>query len=225
MRADASRNRDALLRAARELLVEEGLDVPLEAVARCAGVSPATLYRRFPDREALLRDVALLSLSESRQIAEAARAALDQAPDEAAAEATWLDSLQSFASEWIGVHLLTLLRTTSPVEGAAVEQARRAALTAFDELLAVLRERGLVREDLSSFEVWTLLLAVARPLAGAPSSVAEPLVRRHLQVVAAGLRSDAVPVTGAVVSQAEAEQMAEELAARRADSRNDQASA
>jgi AcrR family transcriptional regulator len=54
LRADAARNREQLLRAAREAFTEHGPDVPLTDVARRAGVGTATLYRRFPDREALL---------------------------------------------------------------------------------------------------------------------------------------------------------------------------
>jgi AcrR family transcriptional regulator len=53
-RADAARNADRLLAAARELLDEAGADVPLDDVARRAGVGNATLYRHFPTRGDLL---------------------------------------------------------------------------------------------------------------------------------------------------------------------------
>jgi AcrR family transcriptional regulator len=53
-RADAMRNADRLLTAARELLDEVGADVPLDEVARRAGVGNATLYRHFPTRGDLL---------------------------------------------------------------------------------------------------------------------------------------------------------------------------
>ena len=213
MRADAARNRDALLRAARELFVERGLDVPLDAVARHAGVGPATLYRRFADREALLHDVALMSLEESRALALTVLSAVSAATDAEGAEHAWHQSLEQFAREWVGLYLLILLRTTSPVEGPVMERARRAALEAFDTLLAALRAHGLVRAELTSFEVWTLLLAVARPLPGVPASATAPLVHRHLQVVAAGLRPGAYAVRGPAVTQQAAEQVASALAA------------
>lgn len=57
LREDAARNRDAVLCAARSLFAERGINVPLEEIARCAGVGIATLYRRFPDRQALVRAV------------------------------------------------------------------------------------------------------------------------------------------------------------------------
>ncbi|MBN9375033.1 MAG: helix-turn-helix transcriptional regulator, partial [Cellulomonas sp.] len=54
LRADARRNRDALLAAAVEAFAKSGADVPLEAIAANAGVGVGTLYRNFPDRNALV---------------------------------------------------------------------------------------------------------------------------------------------------------------------------
>ena len=54
MRADARRNRDRLIAAARDLFAEAGADVSLDAVARRAGVGAGTLYRHFPTRDALV---------------------------------------------------------------------------------------------------------------------------------------------------------------------------
>jgi AcrR family transcriptional regulator len=53
-RADAARNADRLLSAARELVSEQGAEVPLDEVAKRAGVGNATLYRHFPTRADLL---------------------------------------------------------------------------------------------------------------------------------------------------------------------------
>jgi AcrR family transcriptional regulator len=57
MRADARRNRDALLTAAAELFAEQGVDVSLEEIARRACVGIGTLYRNFATRDALIADV------------------------------------------------------------------------------------------------------------------------------------------------------------------------
>ena len=54
LRADARRNRDALLAAAVEAFARDGADVPLETIAAQAGVGVGTLYRNFPDRNALV---------------------------------------------------------------------------------------------------------------------------------------------------------------------------
>jgi AcrR family transcriptional regulator len=57
LRADARRNRDALLASAAEVFAERGVDVSLEEIARTACVGIGTLYRHFPTREALIADV------------------------------------------------------------------------------------------------------------------------------------------------------------------------
>ncbi len=59
MRADARENRERILLAARHVFADQGPQAPLEDIARQAGVGIATLYRRFPDRQSLIRAVAL----------------------------------------------------------------------------------------------------------------------------------------------------------------------
>ncbi|SEF37752.1 DNA-binding transcriptional regulator, AcrR family [Amycolatopsis pretoriensis] len=55
LRADARRNQERILVAAREVFAERGIDAPMATVARRARVGVATLYRRFPNRDALVR--------------------------------------------------------------------------------------------------------------------------------------------------------------------------
>lgn len=57
LRADAEDNRDRVLDAARELFARDGLAVPMRAIAGRAGVATATLYRRFPTKQALVQEV------------------------------------------------------------------------------------------------------------------------------------------------------------------------
>ncbi|MCG8918648.1 TetR/AcrR family transcriptional regulator [Actinokineospora sp. PR83] len=54
LRADARDNRDRIVRVARDTFAERGIDVPMAAIARRAGVGVATLYRRFPTKESLV---------------------------------------------------------------------------------------------------------------------------------------------------------------------------
>lgn len=54
MRADARRNLGKIVTAAAEAIAERGVNVPMEVIARRAGVGVGTLYRRFPDRHALV---------------------------------------------------------------------------------------------------------------------------------------------------------------------------
>jgi len=72
LRADARRNQEQVLQAARDLFVERGIDCPLEEIARQAQVGIGTLYRRFGDRDALVRAVLVDALELSRASAESA---------------------------------------------------------------------------------------------------------------------------------------------------------
>src|ERR1700735_4294889 len=73
LRADAARNRAAIVAVARDVFAEHGLEAPLEVIAARAGVGIATLYRRFPTREKL---VAAALVEKVTEYAEAARQAL-----------------------------------------------------------------------------------------------------------------------------------------------------
>ena len=74
LRADALRNRQQLMTAAAELFDERGVDVPLEEIARRAGVSIGTLYNHFPNRGALLDAVLPDWVAEVDRLAKAALA-------------------------------------------------------------------------------------------------------------------------------------------------------
>ena len=73
LRADAARNRAAIVAVARDVFAEHGLAAPLETIAARAGVGIGTLYRRFPTREKL---VAAALVEKVAEYAEAAREAL-----------------------------------------------------------------------------------------------------------------------------------------------------
>lgn len=78
LRADAARNVERILRAAREVYSELGPDAPAEAVARRAGVGERTLYRRFPAKADLVRAALDQSIAEDlTPVIEKARRAED----------------------------------------------------------------------------------------------------------------------------------------------------
>jgi AcrR family transcriptional regulator len=81
LRADARRNRDLLLAAAKEVFAERGADAPLDDVARRAGVGNATMYRHFPTRRELIIAVYSDEVTELCAHGEALRAA--RPPDDA----------------------------------------------------------------------------------------------------------------------------------------------
>lgn len=68
LRADARDNRERILTAARSLFAEHGLDIGMREIARRAGVGPATLYRRFPTKQAVVDEAFAVELRTCRQI-------------------------------------------------------------------------------------------------------------------------------------------------------------
>jgi len=77
LRADAARNRDALLTAARHRFARDGFDVPVEEIAQQAGVAVGTVYRHFPTKDALVDAVIERAFTELADEAEAALSAAD----------------------------------------------------------------------------------------------------------------------------------------------------
>jgi AcrR family transcriptional regulator len=86
MRADAQRNRDAILLAARETFEEEGVLASLDGIAVRAGVGNATLYRNFPTRDDLL--AAVMEANIAASLAEAGELSRSLSPRDALSE--WL---------------------------------------------------------------------------------------------------------------------------------------
>jgi AcrR family transcriptional regulator len=186
LRADAVRNRERLLAAARDVIVEQGADAPLDEIARRAGVGIATLYRRFPDRPALLHGVALDLLSRS---AHEASAALDAEPDAFAALARYLHRMLELGISAVMPALIGQLRLDEELL-----DARRASSRAVLAIVAAAHADGSLRGDVTEGDVGLLLVRLARPLPGPfPPEANRQLAHRHLDLVLDGLRSRAAP--------------------------------
>ncbi|HYJ76040.1 MAG TPA: helix-turn-helix domain-containing protein [Kineosporiaceae bacterium] len=185
LRADARRNQEQLLAAARDVLVERGTGAPLEEVARRAGVGIATLYRRFPDRTALLRAVVLDALERTSAAAEEA---LDAAGDGLGALVRYLHAALDVRVSAVIPLVLDRLDLEDPDLGPARE--RSAALV--QRLVDAAHADGTLAADVTFADVGTLLVRLARPLPGLPRDVDGRLAHRHLDLLVAGLR----PVPG-----------------------------
>lgn len=92
-RADARRNFDALLIAARDAFAAHGADTSLEEIAKTAGVGIGTLYRNFPTRQDLIEAV---YIEEVTRLADAAAALTDQPPWPALR--AWLEHFVAYAA-------------------------------------------------------------------------------------------------------------------------------
>ena len=176
LRADARRNRERVLTAAREAFAESGYGVPLDAIAARAGVGPGTVYRHFPTKEALFEAVTVARVRELVVLAEAGV----EAADPGAA----LDALLGRIAEE-AVAKRDLPDALGGVGEAAVAVARTELHGALDRLLDRARAAGAVRAGIGAAE----LLALLKGLLQAVQDSADPdLPERLLAVVRDGLR-------------------------------------
>ncbi|HEY4626945.1 MAG TPA: helix-turn-helix domain-containing protein, partial [Blastococcus sp.] len=133
LRADARRNHEQVLTAARESFLEAGPGVPLEEVARRAGVGIATLYRRFGDREGLLRAVVLAALEDSRAAAEAALDAAGQGDDGLQALARYMHAVLDLRVSAV----VPLALDRLDLEAPEIVSVREASAAAMERLIQV----------------------------------------------------------------------------------------
>jgi AcrR family transcriptional regulator len=182
LRADARRNRERILSAARDVFVEQGADAPLDEVARRAGVGIATLYRRFPDRPTLLRQLALEVMGRSAGEARAARA---EEPDAFGALARYLH--RAVDLRFGAVMPVIVGRLTMDEE---LRAARRESVEQLNRIVAAAHGDGSLRPDVAPGDIGLLLVRLTRPLPGRfPRDVDRDLAHRHLDLILDGLRA------------------------------------
>jgi AcrR family transcriptional regulator len=154
LRADAERNRERILAAAREVFAERGLDAPLEVIAQRAGVGQATLYRRFPRREDLIVACFAPKLAEYAAAVEEALAA----PDAWTGFCEFFERVCAMQAADQGVQ--DVLTTTFPTD-PAVEEQRMWAFARFAELAGRAQAEGSLRADFVPEDLVLLLMANA----------------------------------------------------------------
>jgi AcrR family transcriptional regulator len=153
MRADARRNREALLQAAGELFAEQGTDVSLEAVAARAGVGIGTLYRNFPNRDSLVEAAYRIEVA---QLCDAASELLaNHPPDVALAE--WMDRFVTYAAAKRG--MAGALKAVN-AKTDLYSQTRTQTTDAIGGLLAAGVEAGTLRSDVEPEDVLRAMGAI-----------------------------------------------------------------
>jgi AcrR family transcriptional regulator len=151
LRADARRNRDRVLDVAMAAFAAEGLSVPLDEIARRAGVGPGTLYRHFPTKESLVEAVMHDRLG---RLADEG-AALRDAADPGAAFFAFLDRLAAEAGP--KRDLFEALSSAGVEAGPAIMAAASAVRTQIGGLLGQAQHAGAVRADIGEAELTALL--------------------------------------------------------------------
>src|SRR3954453_308555 len=148
-RADARRNFDALLVAAREAFGKRGTDASLEDIARQANVGIGTLYRNFPTRQDLLEAV---YVGEVEELCRSARDVGELPPWEAFA--TWLDSFARYVATKVA--LLQALNKDSDVFRACRGAMYGAAVPLFERAQA----SGEIRDDIRFDDVLRMISGI-----------------------------------------------------------------
>ncbi len=172
LRADARRNREALVAAAREVFGAKGVDAPLDEVARRAEVAIGTLYNRFPTRADLVEAAFLPALQEAEAVTEEALARDDP----------W-DGFVHFLERSILMQVAdrgfteVCSRVFDPDSG--IEKAKRAKGSRLNRIIERAQEAGALRADFRGPDLAIVFAA----------ATATPDWRRALGMVLDGLRA------------------------------------
>lgn len=155
LRADAERNRHLLLEAAKSAFAADGPDTSLEEIARQAGVGIGTLYRHFPNRDALLADVYRHAL---KQLADAAPVLAAKEPP--------LEALRSWMQLFVD-HIATkkviapalqrMAGGTSELYAGTMDQITKAMNLLISRAVA----SGDIRLDIEPFDILRAVISVA----------------------------------------------------------------
>lgn len=186
LRADARRNEEAVLEAAKIVFAQSGVDAPIREIARQAGVGLGTLYRRFPTRADL---VAAVFRREVDACADAAGPlSADLGPADALA--AWLRLYTRFLATKQG--LAAALHSGDPAFAALPDYFSRSFEPALSMLLTSAAEAGQVRADVAAYD----LLRGIGNLAVASGEDGPAHTERMLALLLDGLRYGAEDRTG-----------------------------
>jgi AcrR family transcriptional regulator len=178
LRADAQRNVDALLVAARTVFDTSGVDAPAKQIADLAGVGVGTLYRHFPQRSDLVKAVVRTGIDACAD----AGPALSAAHEPAVALTKWLHQYTEFLATKRG--LGSALHSGDPAFAALPGYFRQRVGPTLSALLDAAAANGDVRSDVSASE---LLYAIAQLCQPGPDEMAYS--QRMVALLIGGLRN------------------------------------
>jgi AcrR family transcriptional regulator len=179
-RADAARNRAALLAAAEDEFAEHGLSASVADIARRAGVAKGTVFRHFPTKEDLIASIVCEHIT---VLAEAARRLADSTD----AGAALLEFL-TIAADQRQRHDLTFLQSASTGH-PSVTAVGEALHEHLETLVDRARASGAIRTDITEADVFLMMCAPIH-IVGNLTAPAPLLWQRYLAIIFDGLRSD-----------------------------------
>jgi AcrR family transcriptional regulator len=153
-RADAERNRDKILVAARTAFADPDAEVSMAEISRRADVGMATLYRNFPGRQELLE---ALYTDEVDAVCKAAETIDGETPG--AALVAWLHRFSAFSTS--KRHIAAELLKQTDYSNPLFKNNRTRVITAGRPLLAAAQHAGEVRDDLTLEQILDMIVAIA----------------------------------------------------------------
>jgi AcrR family transcriptional regulator len=180
LRRDAERNRQRILAAAAEVFTERGLDATLDDVARAAGVGIGTVYRRFPDKEALVAALFRDRIDNLVTVAEEACAA----PDPWQAVVSYLEYAAAAMAGDTGLRQLMMFGTYDRDQVCYARDRMRPVIT---KLVERAQASGDLRGDFAATDVKMIAFMLAS-LAEYAAGITPDVWRRYLAMLIDGLR-------------------------------------
>jgi AcrR family transcriptional regulator len=183
LRADAERNRAAIVGAARSVFAEQGLDAPLDDIAKLAGTGNATLYRRFPTRSDLVVAVFAERMADHLAAVEAGLAEQDPW----GGFVSYVQAATAMQARDRGIADLVTMDLSSAPE---IEQLRSRAYEGMVALIERARTAGALRADFTDQDIVLLLMANAG-LVERAHGIAGSASARIIGLLLDGLRAEA----------------------------------
>jgi AcrR family transcriptional regulator len=176
LRADARRNRERILEAARKVVAKQGAEAQMDDIASAAGVGVGTVYRHFPDKNALLGE---LVAAKFRTFADNAEKALEIEDPWGSFEGMLRANAEICARD-IGLQQ-ALLREPAAWSAAALELMRLRDLA--DRIIRRAQKAGVMRREFGVDDIPMLMGGLSATMA-----VSDYDWHRHFEIILAGLR-------------------------------------
>jgi AcrR family transcriptional regulator len=182
LRRDASRNRERIVAAARELFAERGLEVTMDEIARHAGVGVGTVYRRFRRREEII--AALFEQRMEDFLALTERSLADPDP--------WrglVDFLEQGLAMQAADRGLKELLAGQGHGGESGRRMRARVIPIVEQIVARAQAAGVLRPDIGALDLPIVSLMLGQVI-DFTHAVEPELWRRYLALLLDGLRSE-----------------------------------
>lgn len=177
--AEAARNDELVLQAAREVFGEGGFDAPITAVAERAGVGVASLYRRYGSKDELLQHVCLLSMRQNLAAAEEGLRAAD----------AWA-GLSGYVSACVGFSAGAFAQVAGRLEATdEMWRLARRVQRCLDELTRRAHASGALRPDATGTDVAWMIEHFSRGFPPSATPQQQHVRRRQLAIALSGLRA------------------------------------